>query len=123
MILGIVTADLEATVPLEVQNSAGQALTIEAVVDTGFDGYLTLPIASVAALGLVWMFQGQGILADGSVAIFSVYEGHVLWENHLRPVEIEAIDIKPLLGMGMLAGHRLEIEAKDGGNVVIEPLP
>ena len=43
MIHGIVRARMTPTVPLTVRNAVGQELAIEALVDTGCSGSLTLP--------------------------------------------------------------------------------
>ena len=43
MIQGVVTAQLDAVVPLQVGNDAGTKVMVNAVTDTGFDDYLTLP--------------------------------------------------------------------------------
>ena len=45
MIVGIVNAEREAVISIEVRGSNGQRRTILAVIDTGFDGSLTLPFA------------------------------------------------------------------------------
>ena len=44
MIQGVVNAALEAVIPLTLQGPAGQTREIEAVIDTGFSGSLTLPL-------------------------------------------------------------------------------
>ena len=43
MIEGVVNANLEAVVTLSLQDPSGRTREVEAVVDTGFNGYLTLP--------------------------------------------------------------------------------
>ena len=43
MITGLVTADRQAIITLTVRGPAGQEHEIEAIVDTGFDGWLSLP--------------------------------------------------------------------------------
>lgn len=50
MITGVVTADLEAVVRLMVQGQAGQEQWIKAAIDTGFDGWLSLPPALIKPL-------------------------------------------------------------------------
>jgi predicted aspartyl protease len=43
MIAGVVTADREATIRLLVRGATGNKHAIEAVIDAGFDGRLSLP--------------------------------------------------------------------------------
>jgi predicted aspartyl protease len=64
MITGAVNARLEATIRLPVRDAAGQDHEIEAIVDTGFTGSLTLPPVVIAGLGLAWRSRGQAFLAD-----------------------------------------------------------
>lgn len=123
MIVGVVTADLEATVPLEVLDASGRQHRIEAIVDTGFTGFLTLPSALIGSLGLVWLGREEGVLADGTVRLFDVYEGTVTWDSQWRTVEVEAADTDPLLGVSLLRGHDLRIQVVDGGTVIIMALP
>ena len=52
MIEGVVNASYEPVVTLAVQGPAGQANEIEAVIDTGYNGLLTLPPPVITELGL-----------------------------------------------------------------------
>ena len=54
MITGIVSADYEPIIRLTLQDSNGQEHEREAVVDTGFTGWLTLPPNVIAGLGFSW---------------------------------------------------------------------
>ena len=54
MITGVVTNDRQAVIHLTARGPAGQEQEIEAIIDTGFDGWLSLPSSLVAGLGLVW---------------------------------------------------------------------
>ena len=51
MIQGAVNAAYEAVIPLTVQGPAGQTQDIEAVIDTGFSGFLTLPSGGRGGVG------------------------------------------------------------------------
>jgi predicted aspartyl protease len=88
MILGHVTADQEATIPLIVRGPHGEALDIEAIIDTGFTGFLTLSDASIASLNLVFREMSDFVLADGSMISLEVYRGTVAWDPVFRyPLE------------------------------------
>ena len=120
MIEGTVNAHLEAVVTLPLLRPSGQALEVDAVVDTGFNGYLTLPPMLVADLGLPVVGDGEAVLADGSEAAFNVYGVTMLWDGQPRYVETGAVGVDPLLGMAMLDNHDLSIQVRDGGRVVIQ---
>jgi clan AA aspartic protease len=123
MITGGVNTDLEATIRLVVQGTNGQSHEIEAVIDTGFNGFLTLSCAQIALFGLPWLCREQGLLADGSTQIFDVYAATVMWDGQLRRVETEAVDVQPLVGMNLLEGCELRIQVVNNGKVTIEALP
>jgi len=123
MPLGVVNAAQEATLPLTVPVPGGQTQHVEALIDTGFSGFLTLPPARIASLGLTWLGRQQGTLADGRLLILDIYETTLLWDGQVRTVETQAVDAPPLLGMGLLDGNELRIAVKNGGAVSITALP
>lgn len=123
MITGIVNAALEATLPLRVQDASGRTQQIDAVIDTGFNGFLTLPPTRIASLGLPWLCRQQGLLADGSVQVFDVFMATMIWDGQARAVEVESIDAAPLAGMELLHKHDLRIQVIAGGDVTIAALP
>ena len=100
-----------------------RTLTLSAVVDTAFTGYLTLPLDSIRELGLVLRGTQPPVLANGTVGQFSVYAGMVTWNGQERLTIIFESDSDPLIGMAMLWGSRLTVDAQEGGDVVIEGLP
>jgi clan AA aspartic protease len=102
MITGIVNARREAVVRLIIRGTLGQTHEFEAVIDTGFTGFLTLPTSLIHSLGLIWRGQAQAMLGDGNLHQFDVYEARVLWDGQVRVVETGAADMIPLIGMGLL---------------------
>lgn len=66
MISGWVTAEVEAIIELLVAGPAGVTRRIRAVIDTGFNGLLTLLPRQIAALGLTRVGEGTAVLADGT---------------------------------------------------------
>ena len=120
MIEGVVNAALEGVIPLSVSGPTGQARDIEAIVDTGYDGFLTLPYALVQELGLPFETSGRATLADGSEASFNVHRGTVPWDTELRNIDVDVSETTPLVGMSLLEWHRLVVDVRDGGRVAIE---
>ena len=120
MIQGVVNAAYEPVISLTVRGPSGQSAEIEAVVDTGFNGFLTLPSESVAALGLVPSASVPATLADGTAAMLDGYRTTVIWDGRPRHVYAYMSDSVSLVGMQLMDRHSLFIEVEDGGRVLIQ---
>lgn len=120
MITGIVNSYHEAAIKVSIHAADTQEQQIEFILDTGFSGSLTLPQSIITALGLPFRSRGSAILADGSETEFDIYAATVVWDGEPRRVLIEAADTDPLVGMGLLYGFNINIQAIDGGSVRIE---
>ncbi|MDA1049881.1 MAG: clan AA aspartic protease [Planctomycetota bacterium] len=112
----------EAIIELEVSGSGQSVQQIEAVIDTGYNGYLTLPDDLVAALRLPFAGHRRGRLADGNVIRLDVYLASVVWHVQQKDVLISQAAGTPLIGMSLLNGNRLTMDVIDGGDVSIEEL-
>ena len=123
MITGHVTIYREAVISLSVKGPEGQSREIDAVIDTGFNGFLTLPASLIQELGLVWRRRGRAMLADGSDSLFDIYEATVTWDDRPRRIAVDEVNSDPLIGMSLLYGYELTVQVIDGGRVVINPLP
>lgn len=122
MILGVVNSYHEATLTVAVRDTTGQEKQVEAILDTGFSGSLTLPPEVIQALGLPFRSRASAILADGSEAQFDIFAVTVIWDGRPRNSLVEAAETDPLIGMGLLYGFNINIQAVDGGKVTIEGL-
>ena len=91
------------------------------MIDTGFNGFLTLPPTLVRSLGLTRLGQKSLLLANGSLDVFDTYGVTVLWNGRPRYVDVDEADATPLVGMALMDSHSLYVEVRDGGRVVIEP--
>ena len=120
MIEGFVNAAREAVISLLLQGQAGRTMEVEAVVDTGFTRFITLPPEIISALGALPAGANRVMLGDGSEASLDVYGITVLWEGVPKRVDAYAADTMPLVGMRLLDGHSLYVEVEDGGRVTIE---
>lgn len=101
-------------------DAGGELQQFEVVLDTGFTGWLMLPEAEIARLGLANRGERQGILASGNAEDFAYYRTSVLWHGQIRAIEVfQSID-QALLGMELLEGSRVLVDAWNGGDVIIE---
>ena len=123
MITGIVNARYEMVIKVPVRNSAGQEQEVEAVLDSGFTGSLTLPPLLIATLGLPWRSRSSAILANGNLEQFDIHVATIVWDGMPRPILIQSIDNVPLLGMALLVGYDLRARVTVGGSVQIEAVP
>lgn len=122
MISGTVNGNLEPAVHLLVRGPEGQEQEIEAVVDTGFNGFLTLSPPLVRRLGLPHIGQSRALLANGKEELLDLYEVTVLWDGHWRSVEADASGTDALLGMSLLYRYSVYVESVEGGALLIEAI-
>ena len=122
MMQGFVDQNCEAMLRLVVGNIGSQRQVIDAVIDTGFTGFLTLPSSVLANLELRAYRREEGTLGDGSTCIFDVYRGIVNWDGEFRQIDINASETIPLLGMSLLYGYRMQLDAVEGGIVTVQAL-
>jgi clan AA aspartic protease len=121
MIHGIVNQNCEAILPIVVKNDPRTQL-IDAVIDTGFSGFLTLPSTTITALDLTWKGRDAATLGDGTLCIFEVYIAIIILDGQYRTIDINESETMPLIGMQLLRGYDLRIQAIEGGAVTIEAL-
>jgi clan AA aspartic protease len=117
MINGIVNADFEPIIPLSICGSDGKVYTQEAIVDTGFNGWLSLPPDLIAELNLKWKRRGRAILGDGTECVFDVYEAVLVWDGNMLTIPIDEADSEPLVGMSLMEGYQLTVQVFEGGHV------
>ena len=122
MIVGVMNSQREAIVRLVIVGPGGQERQIEAVLDTGYSGSLTLPSAVVSALDLPFRGRGSALLGDGSESEFDIHEATVAWAGQRRLAAIDVAETDPLLGIGLLLGNELTIQVIAGGVVALRRL-
>jgi clan AA aspartic protease len=122
MIVGRVNAQLEPTIPIDVISVIGTKQTLTAVVDTGFDGELLLPRSLLESIG--WPYRGRRTaqLGDGTRTTFDVYRGTVHWETSARSVQVLESAGDVIVGMRLLTGVRITIDAVVDGPVTVSAL-
>lgn len=99
MITRRVTLDgREAVIPLTLLRDPGdETRSLEALIDTGFTGHLTLPPDIVEELGLQLRGAAEVILADGSVETLPIYRIRLIWHGQERAIRAYAAPGDPLV--------------------------
>jgi clan AA aspartic protease len=122
MMQGYVNTSYEAVISLVIRHD-NKLKSINAVIDTGFTGFLSLPQSLIDELELPWSYSDFATLGDGSETLFDIHNANVIWDGQFREIEINSADTESLLGMSMLRGYRLEVDTIQGGLVTIKALP
>jgi clan AA aspartic protease len=123
MIRGQVNPFRQAVIPLQLSGPHGQIENVEAVVDTGFDGFLTVSPDLMNRLQLPFGMTRFYELGDGSSVEFDIHRTTVSWDGQERDVEALVTSGGVLIGMAMLHGFHLFVDVVDGGEVLIQPRP
>ena len=95
---------------------------IEFVVDTGFEGALTLPPAAVSVLGLPFFQEMNANLANDVSVRTDVYIATIVLEGREMDVLVLAMGRRPLLGTALLAGKELVAQFVENGLVTIDAM-
>lgn len=96
-------------------------LTAECVIDTGFEGELALPRIIVSKLHRLSGYEARSFaLADGALRELLICYIEIEWNEEPRTVEVLVTDGRPLLGMVLMDGSYIGIDARNGGEASIE---
>jgi clan AA aspartic protease len=117
MIYGAINDELEPIITLSIQRFDGKIFTRDAVVDTGFNGWLSLPPDLITELKLKWKRRGRAVLGDGSECVFDIYEAIIIWDDVLLSIPVDEADSDPLVGMSLMEGYQLTMQIYQGGQV------
>jgi predicted aspartyl protease len=105
MMMGNVNSRREAIIQFVVIGENNQQQGVKAVIDTGYTGFLTLPSTIITTLGLAWFMQEEGILGDGSMCMFNVFEASVISILRTELSGYDAIGMEVFkVGMGFNQG-------------------
>ena len=125
MIRGRATARREIEVPVSIYDGAGRLLPINAVLDTGFTGDLSLQLATIQRLGLPFKERLRFSTATGQVHTMNTYTATIIWDQSRREIVVVEAEARgaPLIGVNLIWNSRVTIDARDGGLVTIELNP
>lgn len=123
MIAGSVNRNGELIIPIRALDANGYMHRFEAVVDTGFNGEITMTPLRIRELGFIPADPVVITMANNESKTFNSYHGTVIWDGQMAPVEVVESDGQTLIGTGLLWGSLLTAAITDNGEVTVNPLP
>jgi clan AA aspartic protease len=97
-------------------------LEIGCVIDTGFEGALTLPVSAVEKLQLPFVARINANLANDDNVVTSVHRATIVWDGAEIEIPVLAMGSRPLIGTLLLNNYNLNIDFCDGGILSVETL-
>ena len=99
-----------------------ETITVDFVLDTGFNGGLALPRRILQRLDVREWDATTHQVAGGEIITTQTFTLEMMWLGRVRTVEVIALEGNALLGTGLLLGTQITIDAVAGGEVIIETL-
>jgi clan AA aspartic protease len=97
-------------------------IAIDFVIDTGFEGALTLPPAAVVALGLPYFQPMAAKLANDAPDTVDGHVAAVRWDGQDVSVLVLSMGSRPLLGTSLLNRKELLIQFVTDGLVTVDDI-
>ena len=117
MIQGYVNEKFVPLIRLFVFGTQGQIHEIEAVFDTGYNSFLTLPSDLIDVLGLPKFSEVEVQLADGSRQTALTYLADIMTDKRLFHIEIDPAEGIPLAGMRLFVSYDAALRIEPNGNL------
>lgn len=109
MIKGRVTSSYEPVIKLALI-SAKKRITCDAVIDTGFIGYISIPLPLARELDWIHIGYEEYEIATGEIVKQAVYLGNVAFRDKCKDVYAVTSNSRDvLIGTKLLAGYILTI--------------
>ncbi|MGB3637332.1 MAG: clan AA aspartic protease [Rivularia sp. (in: cyanobacteria)] len=115
-------SESKATIPVIFRLPSQPDFSVDFVIDTGFNGYLTLPPQAINAMNLPVYSSTPISLADGSETLSAIHFATIVWDDVEKVVLVLASGYKPLLGVALMEGYHLEINFEENGLVSLEKI-
>lgn len=115
----------EARLTLTVYDGSTQPESLSFLIDTGATVAMLLPQETIDRLNLPLADDDEIeiTVADDANIRCRIYVASILWHHRVREIEAVNLGSDPLIGMGLLRGSSISIDAAPGGLVAITELP
>ena len=121
MTSGFISEFGEVVVPIDIFDQRGRLRRVEAIVDTGFDYFLALPVQLIQSLGLAWVGRRRMRVATEQMERFESFAADVWWFGARRPIYVLQTQSEILVGTSLLWESQLTVQFWEGGSVNVLP--
>ncbi len=97
-------------------------LSVEFLVDTGFDGDLSLPLSLISRMETSYAASRRVRLADGYESNQGYRQIMLSWDEDTIPIKVLIVETNPLIGVLLMENYLLQAEMQEEGEVSLEPL-
>ena len=104
---------------IEVKGESESRVSMEALLDSGFTGAVSLPLRVIKELNLTWSGEHSVTLGDASEVGVDLYEGIVEFAGSRYRCAILSTGDVPTVGMHLMQEARICFEAVPGGVVTL----
>lgn len=118
---GLVNVNYEAVLRLAIA-SQGQTHHIDAAINTGYRGFLSLPPHIVNHLALPYLGETQDIFSHDAQFSAPTYQAKILWDSRYREVPVHQINTSPFVGISLLKGYNLQLQIIENGIVFLNTI-
>ena len=119
MIEGRINSQYEPIITIRVSGPNGTPIEVDAVIDTGFNGFLCLPLEVVESARMPYLYSTTARMADDQDRTMRLHQAEVDWDGSSKTVEAHASGATALVGMQLMTDHQLEMDIRIGGAVRI----
>ncbi len=109
----------EPRLTITILDRQGMDVRVDAVIDTGFTEFLSLPSNTIRELGLERGQDMEVAAAGGRVMPVPTYSATITWHGAHRRVRIIALNDRPLIGMSLLWNSAIAVTAQENGAVSV----
>ena len=120
MTTGYISEYGEVVVPIDIFDQRGRLRRVEAIVDTGFDYFLALPVPFIQSLGLAWVGRRRMRVATDQMERFESFAAEVWWFGARLPIRVLQTQSEILVGTRLLWESQLTVQLWQGGSVTVQ---
>ena len=120
MTTGYISTYGEVVVPIDIFDQRSRLRRVEAIVDTGFDYFLALPVPLIQSLGLAWVGRRRMRVATDQMERFESFAAEVWWFSARLPIRVLQTQSEILVGTRLLWESQLTVQLWQGGSVTVQ---